>query len=226
VTDASPPPAKKRKLKGFDPILGVMLRNEFAKHGFNRVLAALGALSAAVLVQSAVVVGLALSHPDPKYILVNEQGGLIEVVPVDEPGIYERNVVRFAADVAERISTYDWLRHQEQFDRALADFTLSGKAKMAAALKDSKNLAAVVANSMFATGRVVSTPAILNEGVDEGRYYWDLEFTMQVTYQTASDKRTEYHTVRMLVFRRSLLESPSGLGVESFVSRRDVGGVL
>jgi intracellular multiplication protein IcmL len=92
------------------------------------------------------------------------------------------------------------------------------------ALKDSNNLDAVQNKKLVVSAVPTGAPVILkkgifNDGSPLGVYGWTVQLPMELDYRSSTEQFKQRIVLTMLITRVPTLESPSGVGIASFVIR-------
>jgi intracellular multiplication protein IcmL len=77
----------------------------------------------------------------------------------------------------------------------------------------------VETNQQVLTAAPRSAPVLIKEGLVNGRYQWQVELPIVVTYQAGSQTRSDSLLLTLLIVRVPKLESPNGVGIEQWVAQ-------
>lgn len=195
----------------------VMLRNEFYRDSYRRVLWAL-LLSLFVNIGLGILLFYMITHPpQPKYFATSINGRITPLVPLNEPNQSDSAILQWANQAAIAAFTYNFVNYREELQAASEFFTPAGWRDFLEALKATNNLEAVRAKKLVVSAVATRAPIVLQKGILSGRYAWRVQMPILVTYQSASEFSKESDVVTMLITRISTLNSPRGIGIEQFV---------
>lgn len=207
-----------------DALAVLHLRNQFYRDGQRKLTLIVLMTFASLFFLLALLVYVVKNPPPPRYFQVDNQGRLIPSTPLDQPNIQDNEVLNFAQDVALALYTYNYRDYRQQIQAASSFFTESGFNGFQASLSASNNLERVVASKMLVWAKVrdtaaVPTPQILKQGVENGVYFWDISFPMQVKYESrvANQGGADLSLAsKIRVVRVSYKSSLRGIAVDSF----------
>jgi hypothetical protein len=61
-------------------------------------------------------------------------------------------------------------------------------------------------------------PVIVANGQYYGRYAWDVQVVIRLTFESANERRAQTETVTLRVVRVSVLEDTGGLGIHKYLA--------
>lgn len=197
----------------------VVVRNEFYRDGYRSVL------KLAVL-QSIVIVGLVVAvffvvhthQPENRYFATTEDGRLIPMVSLAEPNLSTPALMSWVAQAATEVMTYGFNDYKRRLQEASRHFTRTGWDSYTQALQRSRTIDMVEANQQVVTAAPRGAPVLISEGMYNGRYQWQIQIPMVVTYQSGAKKRSSSLMVTVVVVRVARLESPNGVGIEQWIA--------
>ena len=166
----------------------------------------------------ALVLGWVLLHPaKPVYFATDADGRIRPLVPLDRPHENDAHIVQWAADIARRTYSFDFVHWREQLAALEVNFTPAGYQQFLAALKKSGNVAAVRSRRLVGSA-VTSPPVITAEGVLNGVYTWEMEVPLRVSYLSSEQTIEQSLLVNMTIQRGSTLQTRDGLVVDRFLT--------
>jgi len=202
----------------------VILRNNFYRDNYRRLmLVCLGLIL--------MVAGLGYwafyertHQPLPQYFATTYDGKLIALKPVNEPNLNDNQLLQWATEAAVSAYTFNFVNFRKALQDVRIYFTKMGYTNFLKALKDSNNLEAVQNRKLVVSATPTGAPVILkkgiyNDGSATGVYGWTVQLPMEVDYQGATEPFKQRIVLTMLITRVPTLESPSGVGIASFVIR-------
>jgi intracellular multiplication protein IcmL len=136
---------------------------------------------------------------------------------LDKP-VDATQVLVFANEAAVAVYSYNFLDYRQNLQMASRYFTSEGWTEFKKALKSSHNLDAVVEKKLVISAVAQAAPVILEQGVSNGTYTWEVQMPMLVTYQSATQVSYQRITVKMSIQRSSTLNAGRGLAVSSLSS--------
>lgn len=216
-----PGPAKGSAQPAPDDGLGhVVVRNEFYRDGYRTLLKV-------ALLEAVVIIGLILAmfyviqvhQPENRYFATTSDGRLVPMVALNEPNLSTPALMSWAAQAATETMTFGFHDYRRRLQESSRNFTRIGWASFTTALEKSRIMEMVEANQQVLTASPRSAPILVSEGVVNGRYQWQVEMPMVVTYQAGSQTRADNLVITLLIVRVSRLESPNGVGIEQWIAQ-------
>lgn len=202
----------------------VVYRNNFYRDNYRRVMV--------ICLSLLVLVGLLgywgfyerTHQPMPQYFATTFDGKLIPLIPLNQPNLEDNALLLWATESAVAAYTFNFVNYRKALQDIRIFFTKDGYQSFLKALKDSNNLEAVQTKKLVVSAVPTGAPVILNKGIYNdgsqlGVYGWLVELPMVLTYQNANEEFKQNITLTMTIIRMSTLESPKGVGIQSFVVR-------
>lgn len=196
----------------------VRVRNEFYRDNYRRIIA--------ILLLAFLIIGLlvgaliyVVTHPPaPKYFATDTSGRILPLVPLDQPDLSTAALLQWANTAAVAAFTYNFVDYRAQLQAASEFFTPEGWQAYLESIQSSNNLAAVKAKNLVVSAVATGAPIVLQHGVVDGRYTWQVQMPLLVTYQSASQVTPQSLMVNMVITRVSALDSPRGIGIAQFIA--------
>lgn len=198
----------------------VRIRNEFYRDNYRRIVA--------ILLLAFLIIGLLVSAliyvvthpPTPKYFATDTSGRIVPLVPLNEPNLSTAALLQWANTAAIAAFTFNFVDYRAQLQAASEFFTPEGWQAYLQSLESSNNLAAVKAKNLVASAVATGAPIITQRGVVDGRYTWQVQMPLLVTYQSASQITPQSLMLTMVITRVSTLDSPRGIGIAQFIANQ------
>ncbi len=213
--EGSTPPSGK-PIKGLG---AVMVRNDFYKDGY-RSLRAVAVAQAAIIL---ILIGLFFfvintRQTEYVYFATTEDGRLVPMLPLSEPNLSTPALMSWVAQSTTETMTFGFHDFRKRLQESSRFFTRSGWASFTRALESSRIIETVENNQQVVVAAPRSAPVVVSEGIQNGRYQWEVEMPMTVTYRAGSQTRSDNLLIRLLLVRVPKLESPNGVGIEQWIA--------
>ena len=197
----------------------VVVRNEFYRDGYRSLLrlavmqgiAILGLLGAMYLV-------IQVHQPENRYFATTEDGRLVPMVPLNQPNLSSPALMSWVAQATTEVMTFGFNDYRRRLQEASRNFTRRGWESFTQALQKSRIIEMVEANQQVLTAAPQGAPILVSEGLVAGRYQWEVELPMILTYQSGSKSRSDKLLVTLVIVRVPRLESPNGVGIEQWIA--------
>lgn len=198
----------------------VVIRNEFYRDGYRTLLKI-------ALLEGVVIIGLILAmfyvvstnKPQDRYFATTNDGRLVPMVSLNEPNLSTPALMSWTAQAATEVMTFGFHDYRRRLQEASRNFTRIGWASFTTALEKSRIMESVEQNQQVLTAAPTSAPVLISEGIVNGRYQWQVELPMVITYQAGALKRADNLVLTLLIVRVSKLESPNGVGIEQWIAQ-------
>lgn len=197
----------------------VTLRDQFYRDGFHRIVLAF-ILSVA---SSAALLGMILyiwTHPPiPRYFPVSDAGRITRIQPLDKPKEFSNDstILQWTTKSAIASYTFNYVNYMQELQAASIFFTPRGWDNFLDALVSSNNLEAIKVRKFIVNAEAYGVPKIRRKGVMRGRYAWEIELKLMVTFRNEEAFNQQKLNIIMKIQRISSLNSPSGIGIDQFV---------
>ncbi len=197
----------------------VVIRNEFYRDGYRSLLKM-------TLIQSLVILGLIgamyyvirVHQPQHFYFATTEDGRLIPMVPLGQPNLSTPALMSWVAQATTEVMTFGFNNYRRSLQESSRNFTKRGWESFTQALERSRMLEMVEANQQIITAAPKGAPILTSEGLVAGRYEWNVQIPLIMTYQSSAQTFTRNTLVTVVVVRVPRLESPNGVGIEQWIS--------
>lgn len=198
----------------------VVVRNEFYRDGYRSILriAVIEAMVILALVLAMYFIILA-REPENRYFATTEDGRLVPMVPLSEPNLSVPALMSWSAQAATEVMTFGFNDYKRRLQQASRNFTRLGWVSFTQALQKSRIIEMVEANQQVVSAAPASAPVLISEGLVKGRYQWQVQIPLVVTYQAGATVRSDKMMVTLLLVRVPKLESPNGVGIEQWIAR-------
>ena len=202
----------------------VMLRNNFYRDNYRRLMMVCLGLIAMVGALGYWGWYERTHQPLPKYFATTYDGKLIALVPLNKANLTPNALTQWATEAAVASYTFNFVNFRKALQDVRIYFTKLGYQYFLKALKESNNLEAVqnkkyVVSAVPTGAPVILKQGVLNDGSELGVYSWTVQLPMDINYRSATEQTKQSIVLTMLITRVSTLESPSGVGIASFVIR-------
>jgi len=191
-----------------------------------KVIKIIKVLIACNIILSLILIYFFLHEKVPAYGAVYKHKGknyLIKMVPLKKPIINSQNLLQWAGEAAVAAYTYDVANYKKEFEEVAQEyFTQEGGEAFLTALEDSGAIDRLVSEKLVVTSVVNGTPLLLKEGIILGDKVWRVQVPILVNFQSASEVRTEFYIVSMLIKSVPPNIKASGIGISQFKVSRGV----
>lgn len=201
-------------------LAAVLTRNEFYRDGYRTILR-VAVIEAIIIIALIGMMFFIVSNSKPQnvYFATTNDGRVVPMVALNEPNLSTPALMSWSAQAATEVMTFGFNDYRRRLQDASRNFTRDGWASFTAALDKSRILEMVQQNQQVVTAAPRSAPVLVSEGMQNGRYQWQVEIPMVVTYQAGSQTRADNLIVTLLIVRVSKLESANGVGIEQWIAQ-------
>ncbi len=196
-------------------------RSQFYSDNYKKILLALVALMAVLVVTVLILFAVLAHRPQPKYFAVTPSGQVTPMVALSEPNLSPSAVIQWASDAVRAAYSYNFVNYRQELEAASQYFTPDGWARFVEQLKASNNITAITSKKLVVSAVVNGAPVIVWDGkLADGRYAWRIQLPLQVTYEGASGEPTQQGlVVALLVVRVEPVYSARGLAISQFIDQ-------
>lgn len=195
-------------------------RNALQRERFEFLLRTLYVLLGLLGVSLSANIFFGLQTTQYRYFAVDPEGGIVEVVPLERPIQSTNEVLSWATDAIVQAYTLSFANYQQQLSDYRNLFTEPGWAGFEQALENNKILDTVIKQKLVTRAVPAGAPVIVSQGITQGgRYGWQIQLQLIVTYESASGRNSQTINVDALVVRRPESENPRGLGIGQIIAR-------
>lgn len=197
----------------------VVVRNEFYRDGYRTLLKL-------ALVQGVIIIGLLgamyfviqVHQPENRYFATTEDGRLVPMVALNEPNLSTPALMSWVAQASTEVMTFGFNDYRRRLQEASRNFTRKGWESFTQALQRSRIMEMVEANQQVVTAAPQGAPIVISEGMVAGRYQWEVQLPLVVTYQSGAKTRSDSLLVTLVIVRVPRLENSNGVGIEQWIA--------
>ncbi len=197
----------------------VVVRNNYYRDGY-RMLLNVAVIESFVIIAlvSALVLVLVGVRPQTYFFATTEDGRLIPIVALDQPNLSAPAIVSWTAQATSETMTFGFHDYRRRLQEASRHFTRRGWESFTRALQTSGIIDAITTNRQVITATPRGAPTLISEGIVNGRYEWQIEVPMLISYEYGSGSKQSQLTLRLLVVRVPQLENANGVGIEQWIA--------
>jgi intracellular multiplication protein IcmL len=195
-------------------------RNAMSRERYELQLRALFVVFAMLAASMAVNIYFGLRQPEYVYYALNSEGGLTEVIPLENPIQSRDQVIRWTAEAVSEAFTLSFANYTKQLSDYRHLFTESGWQGFQEALERNRILDTIIKQQLVSTAVPAGAPVVTSSGVvASGRYGWRVQIPLIVTYDSASGQNSSTLTVEAVVQRVPETENPRGLAIGQIIAK-------
>ena len=172
------------------------------------------------------IVHIVKNPPAPKYFATGNDGRLTIIQPLTDPVMSLSGLTEWVTRAATTAYSFDFVNYRKELQESSAFFTGKGWEAFERALVSSNNLNLVLTKKLVTTAVAQGAPVVLKRGVLNGKYAWQVQLPILVTYQSASMKVAQPMLVTMLVTRVDVANNPNGIAIAQFVASQQQSKTL
>ncbi len=197
----------------------VVIRNEFYRDGYRSILKL-------AVFQSMIILALIfamffviyVNQPENRYFATTEDGRLVPLTALNEPNLSNPALMSWVAQSATEVMTFGFNDYRRRLQEASRNFTRRGWESFTQALQRSRIIEMVESNQQVVTAAPSGAPILKSEGLVAGRYQWEVQLPMILSYQAGSKMRSDDILLTLIVVRVPRLENPNGVGIEQWLA--------
>lgn len=206
---------------GSEALKAVELRSDFYQEMKRATGFQVKAGAVALVVSLIILAFVLLREVKPNYFAVDAAGRITKMIPLTEPNVSDAAVANWLNKALVDSFTFSFADINYRLnDAATKWFTAEGGDELIKSINDSGNFDAVIEKKMFISFAASHTPLILKKGRKGNFYLWKLQVPGVLTYRTANDQISSQMTFTVIVSRRSVKETPDGLGIARIAMAR------
>ena len=193
----------------------VILRSDFYRDGYRRLVLINLICAAAILVMVFIIAGLASRPVETRYF-ATENGRITQLQPLSQAVLSERQLLQFAQEAAVASYTFDFVNYRKQLSELSSYYTKEGYGEYIDALTRS-NLDIVTRRKYVVSAVASGAPIVSRSGLRQGVYAWEVQMPMSVVYQSSAERADQKFVVKMMLMRMPTTENPRGVGVHQII---------
>lgn len=191
----------------------ILARHETYQTGFRRMVFAMVAMAATSAVAMSAAWWSFTQTPETKYFLSREDGGLVPIVPVDQPYLNDTEVINFAVEGITKAMTMSYVTYKQDLSEASEYFERpDGWNNYLKELETTGTLAQILErrliSSVVANGALITRSELVN-----GRYIRVVQIPIKITYQTNSQVATEDRLAEVEIARLPTWQTSRAMGI-------------
>lgn len=191
----------------------------FMKRWFGLLVIAVIVLAGAIVVLIAGFVAVKNQKVDRQYF-ATENGRVTRIVSISEPYVSDAKLLGWVQQCVTEANTYDFVNYRASFQRSSRCFTDAGWTLFQTLLGTSGNLNTVLKDRLVASAVATGAGVIVNKGVLNGVYTWEIQQPINVYYQGGNANQaaiTQKLILTIRVVRVSTDKSEEGIGITQYV---------
>lgn len=162
-----------------------------------------------------------LTQPEANYYATTTNGRVIPLQSLRMPVVTNRYLLQWAGLAARACFNLNFVDFQKQLQSAATNFTPNAWQSFMDALKNSGSIDSLTENKLVMRAVVNGAPIILGQEIVHGRYTWQVQIPLLVTYTSANQQRKTNYIITMNIARVPVLEAAKSIQITSFVAVRN-----
>lgn len=200
-----------------DELQIVVLRDDFYRGGFGKVIIIIFGLLLAIASLVALSFYLHITKPQPLTFPVDQEWRVQSDVPLTDPYVTQDVVFQWLNDTFNKVFILDFIHYNDQLQSYQRYFTDNGWNVFLNHLNNYANYNTVQTNRLFVTSVPIGVPSPLNQGILTGRYFWLIELPVTVKYDGMSPSSPVNLKLQVRIVRVSTLTNLAGIGIDDML---------
>ncbi len=201
-----------------DALERVVLRNDFYKDGFRRMVTVL----LISLVVNVILLGslffLGSRHPDPVYFATTQDGQLIQLNGAQQPLLNDQAILAWVNRNIPQLYQFDYVNYRSSLQRSRQYFTSSGWQQF---MQEFAPVVSQVTNGgLVVSAALYDTPVIVKSGVFGGIPSWGVQVPLLVSYQKDGKVQTQHIIMQVLLQKADPNDSTQLLNITQVIEKK------
>lgn len=202
-----------------DSLKTVMERYSFYQDGYQKsALIAVAMIVAMILLVIFDVSVFSNRKRAPEFFTLTCDGSFATVTPLSQPYVKDSKVLSWAATAIVSAYSLDYVHYREQLEKNAVHFTALGWQSFGNVFKASRNLETVIEKQLIVSSMPTSAPVITKRGVLNGRYTWQVDMPILVTYQNKDTDLQQSLNVTVNIVRTPLSDGQDGIAISQYIA--------
>ena len=198
----------------------VVTRNEYYRDGYRNIMKVAIIEGIIIAILGAMFIAYMNIHQGKdRYFATTADGRILQLVPLDQPNMSTSALMSWVSQAATEVMTFGFHDYQRRLQDASRHFTRRGWESFTTALQRSRIIESVDELQQVVTAAPRSAPVLVQQGVFNGRYRWVVRLPLTVTFRSGSKQSSSNLEITITIERVPTLESPNGVGIESWIAR-------
>lgn len=195
-------------------------KNHLYRDHYRRTIKALLMMLVIALVLICILGYQLWTMPAANYYATTTNGRVIPLQSLRMPVVTNRYLLQWAGLAARACYNLNFVDYQKELQAASSNFTPSAWQSFMAALKAAGSIDSLTENKLVMRAVVNGAPIILGEQIVHGRYTWQVQIPLLVTYTSANEQRKTNYIITMNIARVPVLDAAKSIQITSFIAVR------
>jgi intracellular multiplication protein IcmL len=152
------------------------------------------------------------NKPEPVYFSLNKNDQLINATPLEQPGLTDAELLNWVTEAMIVSFSFNYHNYENISEKIDEYFDSAGIASYLKMITEHKQIQQVVDKKLILSGRPTAAPRVVQDGVVDGRYAWQVLLPFILKFNNQKTKVDTELTLNILIVRTS--EQQASLGVK------------
>jgi len=200
------------------------LEQEDFRERYRRVISTLVLMCVVAIVLTIGLIYMSVNRQEARYYATTTSGNVIPLQTLNEPVVSDSYLIQWAALSVRSSFNLDFIHLQANLKSARKYFTNNGFTAFVNALKTSKVLQTIKDSKLVSSAVVTKSPVILNKEIIGGRYSWEVQMPVLVTYTSASASTQQELIATLMIQRVPVLGVAEGIQITTISLQPNIPG--
>lgn len=184
-----------------------------------RCLKSMHVISILIIIFIGIIFYLQHIRDEETYFFIAPNGKIKQAFPLSVPNVSTNTLLNWATLAVVSSYTMDFHNYRNTIKNIKHFFTKLGYENFMQSLENKNRLNDIIKQKLTVTAVLNGTPVIIQEGPQDNKYKWTIQFPIEVTYQGASLESTEQQlTITMVITRVPTIDNNAGIGIEQILA--------
>ncbi|MGD0465972.1 MAG: DotI/IcmL/TraM family protein [Gammaproteobacteria bacterium] len=152
------------------------------------------------------------NKPEPVYFSLNKNDQLINATPLEQPGLTDAELLNWVTEAMIVSFSFNYHNYENISEKIDEYFDSAGIASYLKMITEHKQIQQVVDKKLILSGRPTAAPRVVQDGVVDGRYAWQVLLPFILKFNNQKTKVDTELTLNILIVRTP--EQQASLGVK------------
>lgn len=203
---------------GFDV---VTIQDNYYRDCFGKVVFILCGLLGCIGSLVAISTYIYITEPPPVTFKVGDEWRIVKPVSIQEPYLSKGDLVQWVSNVVPHLFDVNFMYMDEQLLQLKKYFTNNGYEVFMNQFKNNIPKNEVAKKKLFVEATLLGAPFILSDssltGLIAGRYAWDIQVPIKISYSGLSNENDLLLTLKLTVVRTETIDNLTGVLIHDVI---------